>query len=276
MGFFRGLFKGIGHCFRAFALIFEKGLWHFLLYPLLIYLVLRFAGVLAFASISSLLAAKLSAAMHFERIADSGDLLSFAKPFLNNYFSLILTWMFRIMFWFVSGTIIKYLTLIVLSPVFALLSEAVEKKATGVSHPFSPGRFLKDVVRGIAICLRNMLLQCLLIAACFILGILFPPLTIITAPLMLFVSWYYVGFTMLDYNFERHRLSVSESARFARSHAGLACGVGMVFAFFMSLPGTLGSLLGFCLGPAIAVAGATTGFLEIKQNPSFSSYEQSR
>lgn len=276
MGFFGGLFKGIGHCFRAFALIFEKGLWHYLLYPLIIYIVLRLAGVFAFASLSSMLAARLSAAMHFERIADSGDLLSFAKPFLTGYFSLIITWMFRIVFWFVSGALIKYLTLIVLSPVFALLSEAVEKKVTGIAHPFSWPGFLKDIFRGIAISLRNMLLQYLFVGACFIISLLFPPIAFITAPLLLFVSWYYAGFTMLDYNFERHRLSISRSARFARTHAGFACGIGMVFAFFMSLPGTLGGLLGFCLGPVIAVAGATTGFLEIKQHMSFPPYEQPR
>lgn len=276
MGFFRGLFKGIGHCFRAFALIFEKGLWHYLFYPLLIYLALWIIGLFTFAGLASLIAAKLSAALHFDRIADSGDLLSFAKPFLTGYFSLIITWILKVVFWFVAGTFVKYLSLIFLSPVFALLSEAVEKKVTGAMHPFSWRRFFKDIARGIAISLRNMLLEYLLIIGCFMLSLLFPPVTFITAPFLLFVSWYYYGFTMLDYNFERHRLSVSRSARFTRANAGLACGIGMVYAFFMSLPGLAGSIVGLAFGPVIAVAGATTSFLEIKQHTSFSPYEQPR
>lgn len=276
MGFFRGLFKGIGHCFKAFALIFEKGLWHYLFYPLLIYLLLWIIGLFTFAGLSSLIAGKISAALHFDHIADSGDLLSFAKPFLTGYFSLIMAWVLKVIFWFVAGTFIKYLSLIFLSPVFALLSEATERKVTGRTYVFSWRRFFKDIVRGVAISLRNMLLEYLFIIACFVLSIVFPPIAFITAPFLLIVSWYFYGFTMLDYNFERHRLGISQSVRFTRANAGLACGVGMMYAFFMSLPGLPGSIAGLAFGPVIAVIGATTSFLEIKQHQSFSPYEQPR
>ena len=118
-----------------------------------------------------------------------------------------------------------------------------------------------DIFRGIGISIRNMLFEYFFIAICFIVTILFPPLAFITTPFLLFVSWYYVGFTMLDYNFERHKMGISQSAKFTRKNMGLACGIGATYAFFMLLP----AFIGLIFGPVIAVVGATTCFLEIKE-----------
>lgn len=260
MKFFEGFFKAIGNCFKGFGLIFEKGLWPYLLYPLILWFLMWAASIWLFAGLASQIADYVKGQLEFDSIPDSGSWLSFAKPFLTGYFSFILAWILKIIFWFVSSTFSKYLILILLSPLFALLSESTEEKINGNKFPFSIKQLFIDIFRGIGISLRNMLFEYFFIAICFIITILFPPLAFITTPFLLFVSWYYVGFTMLDYNFERHKMNISQSTRFTRKNMGLACGIGIVYAFFMLLP----AFIGLMFGPVIAVVGATTSFLEVK------------
>ena len=160
-----------------------------------------------------------------------------------------------------SNTFTKYVTLIFLSPLFSLLSESVEQKINGNNYPFNFNQLLKDIGRGILMSLRNMFLEYLIIVVCLILTLCFAPLIIITAPLLMIVSWYFLGFTMMDYNFERHKMSISQSVQFARKNKGLICGIGLVYSLFMILP----LFLGIMFAPLLAVVGATLSFLEIKQ-----------
>lgn len=261
MNFFTGFFKAISNSFKGFYLLFEKGLWPYLFYSVGLWLLMWIGSIWLFAEIATKLANYLNQQLNFEAIPDSGAILSFAKPFFTSYFSLIMTWVFKIIFWFVSSTFTKYLILIVLSPLFALLSESIEEKTNGQNYPFSFHQLMKDIGRGIIMSLRNMMLEYVFIALAFIITLIFPPLVVIIGPLLILVSWYFIGFTMLDYNFERHKITISKSVKFTRKNIGLACGIGLIYTVFMWLP----FFLGLMFGPALAVAGATLSFLELKQ-----------
>lgn len=262
MGFFTGFFKAIGNCFKGFSFIFEKGLWPYLFYPVLVWLLMWVGSIWLFASIAEQIANYFSQLLNFENIPDTDSWLSFAKPFLTGYFSLVLTWFFKIVFWFVSSTFSKYVVLILLSPLFALLSESVEQKINGNNYPFNFYQLLKDIGRGILMSIRNMLFEYLIIAICFIATLFFAPLIVVTGPLLVIVSWYFLGFTMMDYNFERHKMSVSQSVQFARKNKGIICGIGLVYSLFMILP----LFLGIMFAPLLAVVGATISFLEIQKS----------
>ncbi|MES2764130.1 MAG: EI24 domain-containing protein [Bacteroidota bacterium] len=262
MSFFAGFYKGFINCFKGFNLIFEKGLWPWLFYPVILWFLMWMGSIWLFSNIAQYVADYFSALLDFKNIPDSGSWLSFAKPLLTGYFSIILTWVLKILFWFISGTFTKYMVLIFLSPLFSLLSESVDTKTTGKTYPFNFNQLLKDIARGILISLRNMLFEYLIIIICFILTLCFAPLIVITAPLLLCISWYFIGFTMLDYNFERHKMSISQSVQFVRKNKGLACGIGLVYSLFMILP----LFLGIMFAPLLAVVGATISFLEINQN----------
>ena len=261
MTFFSGFFKAIGNCFKGFSFIFEKGLWPYLFYPVLVWLLMWVGSIWLFASLAEHLAEVFNSFFDASEIPETGATLSFLKPFLTGYFSFIITWVLKIVFWFLSGTLIKYITLIFLSPLFALLSESVEKKINGNNYPFNFSQLLKDIGRGILMSLRNLFLEYIIIAACFIVTLFFAPLAIITVPLLMIVSWYFLGFTMMDYNFERHKMSISQSVQFARKNKGLICGIGLVYTVFMLLP----LFLGIMFAPLLAVIGATISFLELKQ-----------
>ena len=145
----------------------------------------------------------------------------------------------------------KYLFLILGSPVFAYISERTEAIINGKDYPFDLKQFAKDVIRGIAIAIRNTLWQTVYLISIFILSFV-PLLGWATPVLALFVECYYFGFSMLDYSSERRQLSIPQSIDFIGHHKGLAIGNGMVFYLMHTLP-----IIGWILAPSYAVIAAT-------------------
>lgn len=265
MNIFKQFGTGFVNCFNSFNVLFNKGLWPFLFYPLIIWIITWLLTLFGIGMFADWFATFTTEALELDKIPDSGHWLSFAKPFLTGYFSFIVFWVIKILFWFVSGTFSKYILLIVLSPLFALLSEIADEKITGKRFPFSFSNLMKDIVRGIMISLRNMLIELGIIIACFIITFFFPPLVFISTPFLLVLSWYFTGFSLMDYNTERYRFNVRDSVNFIRSNKGIAMGVGCVYWLFMSIPTFAGDIVGLMFGPALASLGATLSFLELRK-----------
>lgn len=264
MSFFSGFIKGFTNCFNSFDVIFKKGLWPFFIYPIIIWFITWLLTLFGITMLADLFAAWSTDILQFEKIPDAGHWLSFAKPFLTGYFSFFVFWVVKILFWFISGTFSKYILLIVLSPLFALLSEIADEKLTDKKFPFSFFQLLKDILRGTLISLRNMLIEFGIIIGCFLITMFFPPLVIVTTPFLLLVSWYFTGFSIIDYNTERYKFNISDSIKFMRANMGLVIGIGCVYWLFMSLPTIFGDLLGLMVGPGVATVGATLSFLELR------------
>jgi CysZ protein len=267
MKFFSGFFTATSNCFKGFSLLFEKGLWPFLLYTILIWGITFILTLLGIVAVSDWLAGLF--AEYIKMVPEEGHWLSWAKPYLDGaYVGLIIALVLKILLWFISGTFSKYVTLIVLSPLFALLSEKTEEKLTGKTFPFSFFQLLKDVGRGILISLRNMFFEYLFIIGAFLLAILFPPSAFITTPFVLLVSWYFTGFTMLDYSSERHKFGIRQSINFIQRNKGYACGIGFVYwllTFFSFFPL---SILSIVFAPVVVVIGATMTFIKINDTQS--------
>ncbi|HYC29943.1 MAG TPA: EI24 domain-containing protein, partial [Chitinophagaceae bacterium] len=219
-------------------------------------------------SLAGLLTTKLASYLDPESISKSNPWLGDALPYLLTTFTILVKLLLHLLLWMVSGTLVKYIVLICLSPLFALLSEKADTRLTGREFPFSLGQLLLDIGRGILISFRNMFLEYLAIFVCFIASLFFPPLAVVTVPLTFLASWYFTGFTLLDYNCERYRFGISQSVQFMKNNRGIACGIGCVYSLFMILPGPF-SVIGLMLGPAICVIGATRAFLEINRNSDF-------
>lgn len=152
---------------------------------------------------------------------------------------------------FVYFSWFKYLFLIIGSPVFAYISERTEAIINGTEYPFDLKQFVKDITRGIGLAIRNTLWQTVYMVSIFILAFI-PVIGWATPVLVLFIECYYFGFSMMDYNSERRKLSVSQSIDFIGNHKGLAIGNGMVFYLMHGLP-----IIGWILAPTYAVIAAT-------------------
>jgi CysZ protein len=263
MKLFTDFGKGFSNSFKAFNVLFEKGLWHFLFYPLLIWIALWALSIYGLLNLADYLSELIKPHLSLDNVGNDIGWLNFLKPKLTGTFSFITTWFLRLIFWFVGSIFTKYILLIILSPIFALLSESTDEKLTGNHFPFNLIQLLKDVARGTIISIRNLLMELLLSFGLWMISFFVPPLFFITFPLSIIIGWYFIGFSLLDYSCERHKYKVSEGIQFIKSNRGYAIGVGCVYSIFMALPTFAGDMIGIMFGPTLAVIGATISFLEI-------------
>lgn len=167
----------------------------------------------------------------------------------------IMLWLIQMLFYF---SLFKYIWLIVGSPVYAYLSEKTDSIIGNKEFIFNLNQFIKDIFRGIKISVRNSLWQSVYMISIILLSLI-PIVGWLTPLLGLLVECYYYGFSMLDYSFERKKLSAADSIYFTGNHKGLAIGNGAVFYIMHILP-----VVGWVLAPAYAVVAATLSLHEVK------------
>jgi len=165
------------------------------------------------------------------------------------FFYMIWSWI-KMAFYFVMSYLFlqltRYIMLMVLSPLLAIVSERVEKKLTGNVYKLNFKQLMKDVKRAIFIACRNLMYE---------IGIIIGLYTAIYLSFWLFglnsvkvpftdtmkfsdliylvatsvIAFYFYGFSFLDYVMERRRLKISESVKFVRKHKGVAIALGSLF-----------------------------------------------
>jgi CysZ protein len=151
----------------------------------------------------------------------------------------------------IMGTVIskfsKYLVVVLLSPMFALLSEKVEEMLTKNRYPFKLQQTFNDVKRGIRIVVRNMMWEYFFFIVVLGLVAFFDgglrATLFFSIPLA--IGFFYYGFSFIDYINERRRLNVEQSVFFVRKHRGLAVAIGSVYSLLFLLPIDFHAMLDF-------------------------------
>jgi len=160
------------------------------------------------------------------------------------------------LFW-LKIKLMKYLVLMFLGPVMAILSELTEQRITGVTRTFSISSFLREVFRGIRTALLYLFIElCLLVfllLVAIVVGFMFPILLPVIAPLELLIAFvmgaFFYGAASMDYVWERQGAGAVESIRLAIRFRHLAVGLGSLFAVLMAIP-----VVNFTITPIIAPA----------------------
>ncbi len=219
---------GVKSYIKALSIVFDNGLWIYFIYPIIIYALLFFGG---FAFIHYLSNTAEQYILGYIDSDNSASWLHFLRGFLHFFLSIGL----KIIFFLIYSTISKYIVLILMSPVMAVLSAKTETILTSKQYPFDAKQFTKDVARGIALALRNMLLQLAIVLLSFIV-IWIPVIGWLCPIFLLLMSYYFYGFAMMDYVNERRKLNVSASVSYIRTNKGIAIGTGFIFAFLFNIP----------------------------------------
>jgi len=265
--FFKDLGNGIGNFWKAFGFIFKHGLWYYYLFPAVISILL-FLGVAYIAeSVSDWATNSMMDMLGFEESIVQED-AGWWDRFTGMFKSGVETGVHLIVHLgiiYTGGVLVKYVMLIVLSPVLAFLSEKTEEILTGNEYPFDMRQIMKDVGRGIMIALRNMFIEFGFIILGWIVMFIFPPAGLVITPLLWIIGWYYYGFSMMDYVNERRRLSVGDSVKFVRKHKGIAVGNGWMFALVNSIwfIGPIFAPINACVGAALSIGQV----VDLKSNP---------
>jgi CysZ protein len=271
--------KGFSSFFRALPFLFEKKLWKFLFVPALIWIILFF-----FSWYISTISGNTIRDIFRDTILEY--LPKENEWFLKMYrvIEWVLNLAIRLVVWWILSSFIKYVVLIMLSPVLALLSEKADEMITGKTYPFTFSNFLRDIRRGIRMALRNMMREYFLIILCAIVSFIIPFAFVITTPFLLLVSWYYSGLSFVDYTLERRGYTLNESITYAQKNKGWICGIGAAFSimmafdnpfslfsaawFFILIIKLLFGLVLFSLTPLLAGIASTRMFIEQEKNVS--------
>lgn len=268
-------FRGFTHAFR-FAM--RNGMWWLFLAPVVLWLL--FAGGILWVSNAAVEMVGGWVSTFWNIDLPVGDrpglegLWDDTLGFLDQARDVVVLLAVKAALWFLFGLVGKYLVLILLSPLLAYASERTEEILTGVPVPFNAVRFLQDIGRGIAMALRNGVLELTLngiLWTCTLFVAVIAPVSAIAAWLV--SSWFY-GSSMFDYIFERRRMGIRASVRAARSRRGIVLANGMLFNFLMNPPflhwffGPVLSAICFCVVPVLASIGAVLAWHEASSGAS--------
>ncbi|MCK9612811.1 MAG: EI24 domain-containing protein [Bacteroidales bacterium] len=239
----------------AHKLIIKHKLWGYVLLPAIInvslLIILVFFGWHYFNQFT-------------EWLQDVTGLSSTSSRFWK-YLVVFFKWAIKIILYvilfFLYFSIYRYIVLMLISPVLAILSEKTDKLLTGINYPFRMKQFLTDIRRGILIAIRNLLIETSFTILFFFIA--FIPIIRWLAPVFIFfITCYFYGFSMIDYSNERARMNIGESIRYMRKNRGMAISNGMVFYFvFFFIP-----VVGFIFAPAYSVIAATIAVNKAKKN----------
>jgi len=129
----------------------------------------------------------------------------------------------------------KYVVVIILSPLLSKLSQKTEQKINGKTYSFNMQQLWHDIQRGARIAVRNITWEIVLFSFAFLIGFIGWG-DISNSPiryLMYFISFYYYGFSFMDYTSERWKLNFEESIQFTRKNRGLAIVIGAFYSIMI-------------------------------------------
>jgi CysZ protein len=238
--------------YNAHFFIRQHKLWKWIIIPGIIYTILFIVSMYFFGLTANSFIEWLSLKTGLKTWLDKNDsgLLGFLFAFGG-----IMLWLMQMLFYF---SLFKYIWLIVGSPVFAYLSEKTASIIEEKEFDFDAKQFIKDIIRGIKIAVRNCLWQSVYMVSIILLSLI-PVAGWLTPLLALLLECYYYGFSMLDYSFERKKITPSDSIYYIGNHKGLAIGNGLMFYLIQLVP-----VIGWVLAPAFAVVAATLSLHEMK------------
>jgi len=243
--FLKELFSGLLIYKKAHQVIFQYKLWPWITVP----------GILSFCYLMLLAVLGTMILPGFSESINANWIPEFLSGDATYVMVSILLWLFLMILGYLSY---QQVVLILFSPILGFLSEIVEKSIYHLEPPsFTFQNFVKDILRGLAINLRNLGWMLLFTGFAWLLGIL-PLVGVFLSPvLLLLIQSYYSGFGLVDYTLERHRYSISDSITFVHQHKSRVTGVGMGFILMLLIP-----IIGWFFAPGYGAVAATLAALE--------------
>ncbi|MCB0477563.1 MAG: EI24 domain-containing protein [Crocinitomicaceae bacterium] len=226
MEFINNFKTGISSYIEGTKFIFKNKLWYYFIFPAILSLGIFLLGQY-FVSLE----------------VDINEKLKANNPEnLNELIWLNIELVISDGFYVIFTKFTKYIVIIILSPLLAMLSEKMEEIMTGNVYPFNFTQLVHDVRRGVRIAIRNMFWEYFFLVVVLGLAAFFPKnefkaVMIFSIPLL--IGFYYYGFGFLDYINERRRLDIRQSTYFVRNHRGLAMAIGAIYSILFMIPEVL-------------------------------------
>jgi CysZ protein len=252
MSFLREFFLAIQYYREALIFISDKKLWRYMVLP-------AFFNVAAFTGVG-ILGWIYSGSLvdYLIQLAGFTEDAGFWKTLTQFLLSVVIRGLVVLIYL----KLYRYIVLIFFAPILAFISELIQERANQVKRPFSMTQFVHDVLRGVGIALKNLLIEFSLYLLILLLTFLIPIISPISPILIFMVGSYFYGFSMIDYRNEFYFLSAKESRRLIWEHRGLALGNGLIFYMLILIP-----FLGVLIAPGISVVAAGLAMNEVAPAP---------
>ena len=244
MQFIHQIKLGLSNYKEAHRIIFSEKWFVMLLVPGIIHFILFIIAIIIAQKAGSHLAEEL------DKQIVSIDLWDWLN-WLEIALSFIIGWIIKMTFIAFYFLIYKYIILILLSPIFSIISEKVETKISGKVYQFNLKRFFIDIYRGIRIAGRNSFYQIMLLIVISLISFV-PIVTFLVPFAILILDSYYFGFSMMDYYNERQDLSRIDSIARIREHKGVAIGNGLAYYTIFLIP-----FIGWVIAPIYSIVVGT-------------------
>lgn len=172
-----------------------------------------------------------------------------------------LTLVTHLLIWYIVGRYIKYFIQILLAPLLAYISAVTEEKLTGKKYPFNSVEFLLDILRGIGLTIRNIVLETLMVVCSFFICWMFPLAGFIIPVVLYLVNCFFMGFNFIDYAAERKRMSIGDSTGWMLKNYAAVTGFGLAYNLISMFP-----VLDWLLAPISAASGGAILFEELNKS----------
>src|ERR1051326_4784446 len=184
--------------FNAIGFIFSKGLWWAFIVPVILNVLLFIGGYELISSVTHHMQD------WFVNLVGLKDSEFFLSGVLTGFLSGVIWVLLKVLFFFLFAYWGGYITLALLSPLFAYLSQKTDEIITGKKYPFDGDQWMRDMWRGILIVLRNLFIQTGWMILIFLIGLI-PVVGWFGALVLFIISAYFYGFAFIDYTSERSR-----------------------------------------------------------------------
>ena len=164
MNIFKGFGKGISAYGKALDIIFSNGLWWYFLFPILLNVFIFVGGIYGIGSLTEMVEDWLV------NMANLDEATFWGAVYLKSIMGGFVWVLFKFVFFVLFATVGGYIIIMLMSPVFAILSEKTEEILTGNKYPFSGDQLMRDVVRGVMVAMRNMFIELGYLVIFFIVG----------------------------------------------------------------------------------------------------------
>ena len=254
---------------EAIKFIWKHKMWVYFIFPIMIFVGIYYLGY------------------QFENLRHSAKTMDSDKTIVKLW-SAFLSGIFWILA-YVIFNFMRYILIIIISPILSIVSEKVEQIITGNKYKFNLKQLIRDIKRTINIAIRNIfwefgIILTFLILITLIGKIVGLPAEVVSGAKWFFgmvVAFYYYGFGFIDFMNERRRLNIKESISFGRKHRGFAIALGLVFTILFhytnkyftqvgsQLEGTtfffiiMASSIIMAIIPILTIVAATLGVHEI-------------
>ena len=208
---------GLNAYLKAIPFVLKNGFWMYFIIPIIIFIFIYYLGFY-FKDMQQL----------YKAPDDAGFFKSIYYFFISGIF-LLLSFTFL--------NFIRYIIIILISPLLSIVSERTERILTGNKYTYSLSQLIKDVKRALNLIIRNivweMSLVVLVLITLKIINIYYPMNDLLNSTFRIVaiecIAFYYYGFGFIDYIMERLKMNHKQSIYFVRKHRGLAIALGLVF-----------------------------------------------